>query len=76
MKHELYTAADCKCDKTGGCNICDGGLALCMVCGGAEGSLPTECPGIRMTNQQEEEVYKKELDFVDGAWKVTIPIRT
>ena len=25
--------------------ICDGGLAYCKTCHGAEGSLPTECPG-------------------------------
>jgi hypothetical protein len=27
------------------CQFCDGGLFACTVCDGAEGSLPTDCPG-------------------------------
>ena len=43
-------------------------LAWCMTCGGAEGSLPTECPGVRMTGAQGDAVYDGELDFVGGRW--------
>lgn len=51
------------------CHYCDGGLKLCTVCGGAEGSLTTECPGVRMTEEQEDAVYKTgTLDFKDGKW--------
>lgn len=51
------------------CSICDGGLSLCEVCGGAEGSMPTECPGERMSGDQIDAVYAGNLDFVDNEWK-------
>lgn len=49
-----------------GCNICQ--LFICDVCGGGEGSLPSECPKIRMTIEQQDAVYAGTLDFVDGKW--------
>ncbi|QRE00495.1 hypothetical protein [Burkholderia phage BCSR129] len=52
------------CDKDH-CHICDGGLAVCIVCGGAEGSLPTKCPGYRMTADQQDEVYAGRLNYTD-----------
>lgn len=48
-----------------------GELVACRTCGGGEGSLPTECPGVRMTPAEEGRVYAAVLDFVDGAWKST-----
>lgn len=36
------------------CNICDGDLAQCVVCGGAECELPSDCPGKPMTPNQRE----------------------
>jgi len=45
-----------------------GGLAWCKVCGGAEGSLPTHCPGEHMERRVEDRVYAGVLDFVDGEW--------
>jgi hypothetical protein len=60
--HVLHSCTDERCQ------ICIGGLSLCNVCGGAEGSLPTECPGVRMTEQQEELVYAGVLNFIDGQW--------
>lgn len=50
------------------CHICDGGLFHCTTCGGAEGSLTTECPGFKMTGDQLDEVYAGRLDFRGGAW--------
>lgn len=44
------------------------GLAYCRVCGGGEGSLPTECPGVRMTLEENQRVYAGALDVVDGQW--------
>ena len=52
------------------CNYCEVGLASCDVCGGAEGSLPTDCPGRRMTQYELSFVFVGELDFKDGSWKV------
>jgi hypothetical protein len=51
----------------------DGGLAECRVCGGAEGSLPTECPGQEMDAQQNDDVYAGRLDFIGGYWVVKNP---
>ena len=48
--------------------VCDGGLALCAVCGGLEGGLPTECPGIWMSLVEQEYVHLGLLDFVGGKW--------
>lgn len=50
------------------CNICDGGLAYCTVCGGAEGAMPTECPGVHMAVELTDQVYRGEFNFVGGQW--------
>lgn len=50
------------------CYVCSSGLLLCSVCGGAEGSLPTECCGVRMTNEQQDNIMAKKLDYVNGEW--------
>lgn len=47
----------------GRCMICSGGLFSCVRCLGAEGSLPTECPGSHMTMDYQEEVMAGTLDF-------------
>lgn len=39
------------------------GLAMCDVCGGAEASMPTACPGRQLTNEEHEAVIADELDF-------------
>lgn len=55
--HTFYV---CTCNKTG-CQYCDGGLAYCTVCGGAEGSLLPECPGVRLTPEQHDKNYADNL---------------
>ena len=45
-------------------------LDWCSVCGGVEASLPTECPGARMTGEQEEAVHAGTLDFLGGKWRL------
>lgn len=50
------------------CYPCGGGLAVCVICKGAEGSLPTECPGAKMTSEQDEAIMAGKLDYVDGKW--------
>lgn len=56
------------------CWICEGRLFLCTICGGAEGTLPYECPGVRMTQAQATDVISLRKDFVGGEWRVpTIP---
>lgn len=54
--------ARCRSDCEG-CCLCEGGLSLCTVCGGGEGSLPTDCPGKKMTVEVESLVYSDQLDY-------------
>lgn len=57
----------CECsqevDKLMACMVCEGGLALCVVCGGAEGSMPSDCPGHRMEPEVQDAVYAGEVDY-------------
>jgi hypothetical protein len=58
-----------ECEKgCNGCMFCNGGLASCTRCGGFEGSLPSECPGEKMTEEQETAIYAGALDFRAGTW--------
>jgi hypothetical protein len=63
-----YYACEGQCKEPGRCIYCDGGLSYCKVCGGGESSLPKECPGTRMTEEQERRVYAGEIDFRGGQW--------
>ncbi len=50
------------------CQFCDGGLCYCVICGGGESSLPTECPGVKMSVSVEKAVQDGRMDFVNGNW--------
>lgn len=65
MDHQYLKHRDCELMH---CHICDGGLAVCTVCKGAEGSLPTECPGLQMSAAQQEAVYQGHMDYQNGKW--------
>lgn len=41
---------------------------MCTVCNGAEGTLPTECPGRLMSSARQEHIYAGRIDFKDGEW--------
>lgn len=64
-QHIFVVHKDCQIDY---CMICEGGLALCEICGGLEGGLPSECPGEPMSTETQEKVYAGELDFVGEEW--------
>ena len=64
MEH-IYAMCD-SCDR--GCALCEGGLALCTVCGGLEGALTSECSGQRLTGEEGEAVYAGTLDYRQGVW--------
>lgn len=49
------------------------GIAYCSVCGGTEGTLPTDCPGFTLNNFIQEAIYKGGLDFYQGHWSVRKP---
>jgi len=50
------------------CKNCEGGLAVCVVCGGTEGSLTTDCPGEKLTSEMLDRIYRGEIDFRFGKW--------
>ena len=54
--HVLLTPETCPCDKQSdiSCNVCDGGLAVCSLCGKAEAELdrPCQSPGPRYSYSQ------------------------
>jgi hypothetical protein len=67
VKHDFYTSKDIgPDDEWGQRNIIDGGLALCKICGGLEGALTTDCPGEKLSFDQDKKVYLGEIDFVEG----------
>lgn len=43
-------------------------LLHCEVCNGAEITLPSECPGKVMTEEEEKFVADGLIDFKDGKW--------
>lgn len=49
------------------------GLVECTVCCGAEGELPTECPGRPMSADEKRWVMDGKFDFKDGMWNYTGP---
>ena len=65
MSHTKYI---CGCTRTA-CHFCDGGLFWCSVCHGAEASLPTDCPGRKMTGPEQDAVQAGKLDFKTGVWE-------
>lgn len=51
-------------------------LSDCIVCGGFEGTITTDCCGRRLTPEEEDRIYNKsDLDFRDGQW-VDLPNST
>lgn len=62
-----HVAYKCTCNQSY-CQFCDGGLMACTVCGGFEGSLPTECPGVKLLECTLDDIYIRCLDFYDGKW--------
>ena len=59
------------CRKYGGptfdrcsCEHCN--LAVCSVCGGAEASLTTDCPGESVNHDRQQEIYETTLDYIEA----------
>lgn len=64
-KHTLEKHTDCKDEY---CILCVGGLASCIICGGAECELPKECPGTKMTSEQKDQICAGHIDYIHGKW--------
>lgn len=65
--HKLERHENCERQR---CYICDGGLACCVTCGGAENSLPSHCPQRMMTATEIESVSDGDYDYVNGRWLI------
>lgn len=73
MKHKYIEPEDCESCQTPSdyprsCNVCDGGLAICRVCGLAEGCLTTDCPGEDVYVDRHDDVYSGKIDYRNGQW--------
>ena len=66
VEHTWYK---CTCGQTG-CVFCDGGLGVCTVCGGFEGTLTEECCSFPLNEYLQEAIYKGGLNYVKGQWIV------
>lgn len=66
MKHIYEKHDDCGPDDI--CLICDGGLCVCIICGGAEVELTIDCCGRRMSIEEKDDVSCGLLNFKDGKW--------
>ena len=68
MKHDFETHADHEPETQACRNICQGGLAACKTCGGAEGTLTTDCSGYKLSISVQENIYLHGLDYKNGSW--------
>lgn len=56
------------CTGEGGCGSCNAcNLAWCRVCGCGEAGLPTDCPGARVSYDDEQRIVRGELNYTDAA---------
>lgn len=68
-RHRRHVCQQSREDAHLHCPFCEGGLFLCDVCGGAEASLPTDCPGRRLTPRENDEIVAGRLDYRrDRGW--------
>ena len=67
MKHTWYKCPP-DCDDYS-CPYCVGGLASCIICGGAEGELTTDCCGHKLTQEIHDKVYAGKTDFKNHHWQ-------
>ncbi len=47
----------------------ENGHAHCTVCGGAEGTLTSECSGEPLSKEEEDMIWAGVLDFRAGTWE-------
>lgn len=65
-RHKQVTTcrkSDGPTSKSCNCEHCQ--LAVCGVCGAAEGTLTTDCPGTKVDHDRQQEVFETNLDYND-----------
>lgn len=70
MSKHKYIQHDKTCDRPN-CEVCEGGIKICLVCGGIEGTLTTECIGERLSSHMLDSVYEGAIDYKEGYWNHT-----
>ena len=51
-------------------------LLVCSVCDSYEGNLTTDCPGVRVDRDRQQEVYETNLDYIDArGWHQGKPVK-
>ena len=70
MQHQYKMSGDHEHtgDYAANCDVCDGGLAICKVCGLVEGCLTTDCPGENVYAEKNETIYNGQIDYRNGQW--------
>lgn len=62
--HNFYVCPpDCA-----GCMFCEHSMTWCTICHGAEGTLPTNCPGCKMPDDLQIAVGNGKVDFDGKNW--------
>jgi len=52
-------------------------LSVCSVCGGGEGSLTTDCPGVKIDGDRQQELCETKLDYTDDrGWHLAVMRRS
>lgn len=74
IDEHCHIPVKCTDPECNGCMFCAGGLYACEVCGGAEGSMTTQCPGRRLSADELEQVYAQRRDFNQNRWWTADPI--
>lgn len=61
-EHVLFTKETCRCNKWSDypCDICDGGLAICSLCGKAEAELAAPCRITQATKSDASSAVSKD----------------
>lgn len=50
------------------CYVCRSSLFQCERCGCAEGTLPTQCPGFKVSYHAQSLIMKGVIDYRGGQW--------
>lgn len=60
-KYKVCTGQGCRGCRQEGMDCTYEALAICEVCGGMEGSLLPDCPGVMQTPEQDKQNYAHYL---------------
>ena len=62
LYHPAHHRYRCK-DDCRGCHTCEGGLFSCTRCNCAEGTLPTDCPGVSVDPDIQVLIHRGDIDY-------------